>query len=725
MPPSTPARFKQSRLPFAADPPPAQPVPARVTPGKDTTGSMNTLADGGFNDSSTTPVKSSNVAVVIYTPNKTHIIQDGLSHLLTPSQNTHTQSQTAPAPHWRQTKNQKDLTPVQQPTSKGGGVRRAPLRNCNSTKESGRTSMTDPSRPGDGPDPMDMSSKHDDPEKPSLHSRTSTSSSVADESAEEYGEPESPSRNRRFVNPRSFLAGGASGNPPLSSPRPLVPKGSSLSGDRAAQRRSERYLGKRRADALVAPSTLRSTRSGAGVEEPIATEEVDRVGASVARKDSRGLRGLPAQREHIGVASTIKSGKRPMEQEEVDEDEDVIIVRGKRRRAQLGGSSSSPGRERDDRGEGEEEGQEDRDEEGALAGPRTRNRGGAVKPRMTRKQKLLEELKSRRAGLSSAKDANLSSSSEAPGVPKRGIYDTETENGSDFPDDEEDDTSGIEAIRKSLRGGRDKGYDTDFVVSDDDGNIGAPSFGPGRLDIPIEFTHHAHKKLKDHFLDAVEWMVHNKLNPAFDRNNPVYRVAFQRLNLEAAAYSSSKFQSSAWIQDFTRALKARPEFSKQSITSSGDNCEACNRKGHPATYKVRFSGKPYHHESLEDVSSPSEADSEDDGNPGNEYDNQGNPLPDTNKTYSVGRVCCLNAEAAHALTHWRYHLNEWVVDELRRRELFDANAILDRESWNTKKRSAYANSIMQQLRESGETSRLYRDFKNNLDEARNAKPNRW
>jgi Domain of unknown function (DUF4211) len=260
-----------------------------------------------------------------------------------------------------------------------------------------------------------------------------------------------------------------------------------------------------------------------------------------------------------------------------------------------------------------------------------------VKPKITRKQKLLEELKSRRAGLSSAKDAILSSSSDTLVVPKRGIYDTETEKESDFLDDEEDDDSGIEAIRKSLRGGRDKGYDTDFVVSDDDGNIGAPSFGPGRLDIPIEFTHRAHKKLKDHFSDAVEWMVQNKLNPAFDRNNPVYRVAFQRLNLDAAAYSISKFQSSAWTQDFTRSLNARPEFYKQSITSSGDDCEACNRRKHPATYKVRFSGKPYHPESLEEVSSLSEDDSEDDGNLGNEYDHQGNSLPDTTKTYYVGR----------------------------------------------------------------------------------------
>lgn len=85
------------------------------------------------------------------------------------------------------------------------------------------------------------------------------------------------------------------------------------------------------------------------------------------------------------------------------------------------------------------------------------------------------------------------------------------------------------------------------------------------------------------------------------------------------------------------------------------------------------------------------------------------------------RVCCLNAETAHALTHWRYHLNEWVVDELRRRGLFEPDAILTREPWNTKKRSVYANGIMKQLQQSGEIARLYRDFKNNLNRAGTAK----
>jgi hypothetical protein len=363
MPPLTPARFKQSRLPFAAVPSSAQPRPARAASGKDTADGMNTLADGGFSDGSATPAKSSKVAVVIYTPNKTHIVQDGLSHLTTPDQDTHAQSQTTSAPRWHQTKNQRDSTPAQQPRPKRGGVRRAPPQNCNSTQEPSRCPTTDPSGSlGDGLNPIGISSEHGNPEKLSLHGLTSPDSSVMDESAEEYEEPESPSRNRRSVNPRSFLAGGAHGNPPLPSSRPPTPKRSRLSGHRAAQGHSERLLDKTRASALVASPILRSTRSRKKLDGSIATQ-VDEEGAPVAHKESQVSVGLPAPRERIRVASTIKSGKRPMEQE-VDEDEDVVIVRSKRRRAQLGGSSSNPDRRRDDRGEGEEEEQEDRDEEG-------------------------------------------------------------------------------------------------------------------------------------------------------------------------------------------------------------------------------------------------------------------------------------------------------------------------------------------------------------------------
>ncbi|KAI9779733.1 MAG: hypothetical protein M1839_007231 [Geoglossum umbratile] len=722
MPPSTPAGLKQSRLRFTTVPQPASPRLARAASSKDIAGDMGGPIDAALGDGPVAPAMRSEVAVVIYTPNKTRTVQYGdLGHLPAPSQDPRAQSQASPVPHRRRSGNRGYSTPVQQPRPKRNGPRRVLPRSC---KESARPYAADPNNPSDGSGLISTSSERDSPAEPSLHDLTESSvMDSASEDVEESEGSESPSRNRRSINPRSFLAGGLGGNPPLSSPRPSTPKRPRLSKDQAAQGRSKKSSGKSRPKSTVARSNPRSTRSRAKLGLSMASQEVGGGDSPAARKKSWGLERLPALKEHTGEASARKLGKRPAEQDKDDDNDDDdgdVILRSKRRRTRLGSILTGSGRGRGN-GRGDEE-MEDGEE--ASAGPRTRNRGATAKPKMTRKQKLLEELKSRRAGLSSAKDATLSSSSETFETPKRGIYDTETENESTFPDDERDDDSGTEAIRKSLQGGWDKGYDSDFVVSDNDGNIGAPSLGPGRLDIPIQFTFRAHKKLKEHFSDAIEWMVHNKLNPAFDRHDPVYRVAFQRLSSEAATYSSSKFESSAWAQGFTRALRARPEFCKQSITLSNEDCEACNRKNHTATYKVQFGGKPYHHKSLEEISSFSE-DGDEDGSSGNEHDSQGHSLPDKTTSYYLGRVCCLNAETAHALTHWRYHLNEWVVDELHRQRLFDPNAILNRESWNTKRRSAYADSIMQQLQESGEISRLYRDFKNNLTEARNVKPSRW
>ncbi|KAH0536635.1 hypothetical protein FGG08_006503 [Glutinoglossum americanum] len=708
----------------------------------DSADDMERAAGDEFSDGFVTPAEGSQVAVVIYTPNKTHLLQDvAPSHLPTPKQSRQgaararkdrtmvAQNASIPSerdhaqdprlqsptsgPQLRRTRARKNLTPLQEPRPKRGGTRRGQPQNRTQPKDSSLDNAID------GSDPMDTSP----------HAFVSPDIDPTGDSEGESEEPETPSRNRRSINTRSFISGGASG-------KALVPP-SQLSKERAIQTRSKKPMSKSPVNAIVAPSSLRSTRSRAKAEKLAATQGkhgLEERDIPATREGSKRSGNFPASGErtgHAGETSTGKPEKRLGGQDEADEDEDVVS-RSKRRRMRFTNSSagSDRGENSQKKGEVEDEGQDGGENSEVLranpsTGPRTRNRGGTVKPRVTRTQKLLEELKNRRAGLSSAKDAVLSSSPETPDTPKRGIYDTETEDESKFLDDELDEESGTEAIRKSLRSGRRDEYDTDFVVSDDEGDIGAPSSGPGRLDIPIEFTHRAHKKLKEHFSDAIEWMVHNKLNPAFDRKDPVYRIAFQRLDSEAATYSSSKFESSIWTQDFTRALKARPEFYKTAITSYDQDCEACNRKKHTATYKVQFSGKPYHHDSLEEISSFSENDDDDDDDGDddleNDYDSRGNALPDPEAVYYVGRVCYLNAEAAHALTHWRYHLNEWVIDELHRRGLFDPTAILARESWNTKRRGAYANGIMKQLQESGEIARLYQDFKNNLNEACNAK----
>lgn len=85
------------------------------------------------------------------------------------------------------------------------------------------------------------------------------------------------------------------------------------------------------------------------------------------------------------------------------------------------------------------------------------------------------------------------------------------------------------------------------------------------------------------------------------------------------------------------------------------------------------------------------------------------------------RFCKANAETAHALSHWRYHLNEWVLDWLQNEGYTTAQKIVEREKWSIRKKRDYANEVVDTMEQKGEIRALYRDFKHNLEAAREAK----
>jgi len=261
-----------------------------------------------------------------------------------------------------------------------------------------------------------------------------------------------------------------------------------------------------------------------------------------------------------------------------------------------------------------------------------RTRGRAAPTKRQAAQKQLDILRARRAGQkSSPPPSGRPSSSHV-------IHDTESESG--ITEESEEDDPGADAIRQTLHDDNDE-YDEDFVVDDADDALGAPL---GLDDIPLEFTRHAHKKPKEHFKDAVEWMIQNKLNPAFSRDDPVYRVAFYKLEDAVKGYAGSKFVSSAWAGDFARALKARPEYSDVAIPFAPHDyhhCDACNRTNHPAKFRIVFGGKPYHPETLEALSDDEEEDDDGEGGERRSRDANGNPIPPVDKEYFVGRyVLC-------------------------------------------------------------------------------------
>ncbi|KAL2358201.1 hypothetical protein BJ546DRAFT_1100066, partial [Cryomyces antarcticus] len=351
-----------------------------------------------------------------------------------------------------------------------------------------------------------------------------------------------------------------------------------------------------------------------------------------------------------------------------------------------------------------------------------------VPPQLSAKQKALELLKRRRAG---NKTEDLPDD-VLPPKPQHALYDSEPSSSDDEEVEElreEDDQASAPVYRTADTTSmfQEDQYDEGFVIPDDEETIGVPT------DIPLAFTRYASTKAKDLFKHAVEWMVQRKINPAFHMNDEVYDLAFKKLDDEVRGLAGSKFTSAAWTADFTRALHSRPEIVYTPIDRHSaahflrDKCDACNRSGHPATWEVKFTGRPYHPETLEDVSD--DEDSEGEGEASDEaatkqkqtYDSRGREVPDADTTYYVGKFCMRNAITAHALAHWRYHLNEWVVDYLAAEGYTSPAKIVERDAWSTKKRRAYANKVADEMEAKGEVRRLYRDYRCEIDTARNAK----
>ncbi|KAL9001828.1 MAG: hypothetical protein Q9188_005216 [Gyalolechia gomerana] len=318
------------------------------------------------------------------------------------------------------------------------------------------------------------------------------------------------------------------------------------------------------------------------------------------------------------------------------------------------------------------------------------------------RQKRLDLLRRRRAGEDVAAPSDDELQIEAQ---------TEDPHADSVPPDEQAEDSNADPLQGGDITNLDE-YEEDFIEDDDDDTIGAPL---GLEGIPLEFTRHAHKKPVEHFKDVVEWMVHNKINPAFARNDEIYVIAKRKLDDTVQGFAGSKFISSAWKADFAEALRKFPDVEPANVNTMFDrSCEACGRSGHPAKHQLTFKGKPYHRESLEDVSSDDDSD-EDNGD-----DNQDKRMPQS-KAFFLGRTCNANAEMAHALHHWRYQLNQTILNLLRAEGHTTREKIIEREGWSVKKREKYANRVVDELEQDGRMRELYKEFKENLEAARAAK----
>lgn len=276
-----------------------------------------------------------------------------------------------------------------------------------------------------------------------------------------------------------------------------------------------------------------------------------------------------------------------------------------------------------------------------LAVKKTRTRGRLANSAKSQRQKHLEILRRRRAG---EKEQDDIESEEDDDEDDEEISSTESgirfqREDSSAPADFSRNNQTDSDVESAVSDNEDLDqYEKDFV-EEDEGELGVPADMAG---VPFEYTRHSYKQPRECFRDVVEWMVHNKLNPAFSRNDDMYQSAFRKLENEVHGRAGSQLMSSVWNVNFRYALLARPQIDIVPFpTSANHSCDACNRSGHPASSDIRLYGKPYYLETLEPLSDTDESDEEDEESSqqadGQDRDRDGHVLPDEDTRFFLGR----------------------------------------------------------------------------------------
>ncbi|KAJ9662898.1 hypothetical protein H2198_001126 [Neophaeococcomyces mojaviensis] len=370
--------------------------------------------------------------------------------------------------------------------------------------------------------------------------------------------------------------------------------------------------------------------------------------------------------------------------------------------------------------------QDSNDEEPLAAG---RTRGGPVTTQRDWNRQHLEVLKRRRAG---ERTLRVTDSDDEDGQ-----HSDDDEDGVDLdeivysrpsrvPQIIEDDESGTEDEEQEEAPEQLEAEDEDDFVVDDE----SQAFADHHSSIPLAFTSFASSKPRELFVHIIEWLVKNRIAPAFNRDDELYVLSWNKVNDQIKAQAGSRLISSAWSENFKNAILARPQMQVNHVSEGDDefflNCDACNKTNHPARYEFKFAGHAYHKDTLEpiDEDADSDIDEEDDEEGDDEandkasYDQQGHLLPSTHKTFNLGRFCAANAEMGHKLTHWKYHLNESLLAYLEEQGVLSVEAIVAREKLNKKKREKEAESIVDQMQETGIIEEMWRGLQDDLEDAR-------
>lgn len=443
--------------------------------------------------------------------------------------------------------------------------------------------------------------------------------------------------------------------------------------------------------------------------------------AETSDEDGNILAFRPTQRYRKNVmdsthhdSETQKSGEGKKDNAPVDDwlvgDDEVEYMSSdedlpaKRRRDQTDRFPRTPRRSsRREREELEADLEDLQDSEQEKSARKTRTRGRPVTSERDKMKEHFDMLKRRRAGEK---------------IPR--IYDSdedEQEGGNLIgrPMSEVSDEGSVHSSIDTDPEAEEQGEEDDFIEDDTSGRLGRP-----HPDIPLEFTHFASARPRELFPHIIEWLVKNKLAPAFARHDDMFTLAFDRVDDQVKAQAGSRLISAAWNAEFKYTIQARPQMSISALPGLDEDlirsCDACNKANRPARYDFILSGDAYFSHSLEPVDTSDDED--DDDAVEVERDEGGHLLASQDRHFYLGSHCAANAQMGHKLTHWKYHLNESVLAYLEKQGVLSAEAIVARENMNKKKREKEAEAIVDSMGEIGKIEELWKDFQNDLNDAR-------
>lgn len=234
--------------------------------------------------------------------------------------------------------------------------------------------------------------------------------------------------------------------------------------------------------------------------------------------------------------------------------------------------------------------------------------------------------------------------------------------------------------------------------------------------------------LKDLWPHAIRWMVNKTLDLHVEENKRFRRV-FERLDNEPSGLVRSKHNSSSWAPNFTAAL-ARPRMVSAEATSEYETCDACGHKCHSAVFVVRFYGRLYCRETLDDLYGH-------DNTNGHGQDQvssfgphvsgasvsqtrfaEDQRLLSDHHVWHLGSTCVRKAKVSHKLQHWRYHNYSDVVSWLTEHRYNAGEQCGKRGEMSIVDKDRYAVDVVNHMMRNGFSKKTWQVFKDMVDDAR-------